>query len=187
MHEGARAHVHDSGQGQAIPMSYPRDAPNTPTLQHFAYAWRHQAHEYCLLSPAVSYLQLPRFQVRSDGTVTKHRFRLALRERPHQRLTLPCQTGDEVTWVPFVLASVIYHLGHTVTSGHYVALLFHDGVTYVKGDHEQARRATTKDIACAECNAYLAFVVPARSNTEARPDLEPPSAAGSDENVAAAA
>ena len=60
----------------------------------------------------------------------------------------------------------------------------------MKGDHEQARRATTKDIACAECNAYLAFVVPARddrSSTEARPDLEPPSAAGSDESVAAAA
>ena len=43
------------------------------------------------------------------------------------------------------------------TSGHYVTLLVHEGVTYVKGDHVQARRATTKDIACAECNAYLAL------------------------------
>ena len=106
------------------------------------------------------------------------------------RLTLPCQTGDEVTWVPFVLASVIYHLGHTVTSGHYVALLFHDGVTYVKGDHEQARRATTKDIACAECNAYLALwclLGTTAVTLRQRPTWSPPSAAGSNENVAAAA
>ena len=68
----------------------------------------------CLLLLLRTYLQLPRFQVRNDGTITKHRFRLALRERSHQRLTLPCQTGDEVTWVPFVLASVICHLGLTV-------------------------------------------------------------------------
>ena len=190
MFEGDRAHVHDSGPGQAIPMTFPRDAPNTPTLQHFAYAWRHQEHEYCLLAPAFTYLQLPRFQVRTDGTVTKHHFRLALRERSHQRLTLPCQTGDEVTWVPFALTSVIYHLGRTVTSGHYVTLLFHDGVTYVKGDREPARRATLNDIACAECNAYLAFVVPARdghSNDEARLHSERSSAAGSDGSVAAAA
>lgn len=170
MYEGDRAHVHDSGPGQAVPMTFPRDAPNIPTLQHFAYAWRHQEHEYCLLAPAFTYLQLPRFQVRADGTVTKHHFRLALRERSHQRLTLPCQTGAEVTWVPFMLASVIYHLGLTVTSGHYVTLLFHDGVTYVKGDHEQARRATEKDIDCAECNAYLAFVVPARDGHSATED-----------------
>ena len=147
--EGEQVHTVSSGTCSPVHLPYPDAAPRRPSLQHFCYAWRYQDAVYHLAAPASTFMQLPRFRVGNDGQVFKSAFEVDLSLGSARALRLPCGTREATQWVCFKIVAIIFHLGDTVHSRHYVALLFRGDTAYLRDDREAARKATSADLRTA--------------------------------------
>ena len=145
--------VHDSGDpGCPLLLTLPGES-----LQGLIDAWHGQYAVHALTQhTGCLFLQICRY---SSHTAKNQQY---LAVRPGTVVALPVFTegGDACTRLePFRVIAVVFHLGPTVTSGHYQTLLGvpadNDWTLYVCDDNRKPRKATNKDLSLVDHNAYL--------------------------------
>ncbi|CAE7783358.1 unnamed protein product [Symbiodinium sp. CCMP2592] len=137
---------------QAIPLHLPGANP-----QALVDKWHGQFSRHALTHHSgLVFLQLCRYTEGADKDKS------VLRVRPGDSIVLPIFTqavGLTARHETFQVAVIIYHLGETSTSGHYLTLL---GVRqsdrwdyYVSDDNRPPRKAKSRDLQLVDHNAYL--------------------------------
>ena len=145
--------VHDSGDpGCPLLLTLPGES-----LQGLLDAWHNQYTVHALTQhTGCLFLQICRY----SSHTAKNQQRLAVRPGAVVALPVFTEDGDACTRLePFRVIAVVFHLGPTVTSGHYQTLLgmptANDWTLYVCDDNRKPRKANTKDLALVDHNAYL--------------------------------
>ena len=145
--------VHDSGDpGCPLLLTLPGES-----LQGLLDAWHNQYAVHALTQhTGCLFLQICRY----SSHTAKNQQHLAVRPGAVVALPVFTEDGDACTRLePFRVIAVVFHLGPTVTSGHYQTLLgmptANDWTLYVCDDNRKPRKANTKDLALVDHNAYL--------------------------------
>ena len=149
-------HILDSGTlGHAIIL--PIAGVAAPALQTLLDGWHRQHTLHALVHHSgVLWLQLEHY-AHDTGKCTA-----TLRVRPGDRVAVPLfsdSAGLDVQHETFAVVVLVYHLGETVCSGHYMSLL---GVPQdeqwgfcVCDDGRVPRQARPRDLTQVDQNAYL--------------------------------
>ncbi|CAE7763387.1 unnamed protein product [Symbiodinium sp. CCMP2592] len=102
----------------------------TPILQETITSWHGVIAVQALIeAPQMLWLQLPRF-VQTGARVQKAKQSISL-DVQHRCIRIPvfastdASRDDSIKWCDYRVNAVIYHLGATVSAGHYRTMLFH--------------------------------------------------------------
>ena len=131
------------------------------TLQALVDSWHRQYAWYALTAHSrLLFLQIGRYP---DGLCKN---RQMLRVRPGDSVAVPMFAADgglETRHESFQIAAIVYHLGDSPTSGHYLTLVGcpNDGRWdyFVCDDNKSPRKARPRDLNDVDHNAYLLGVM----------------------------
>ena len=132
-----------------------------PTLQALVDSWHRQYAWYALTAHSrLLFLQIGRYP---DG-LSKNR--QMLRVRPGDSVAVPVFAADgglDTRHESFQIAAIVYHLGDSPTSGHYITLVGcpNEGRWdyFVCDDNKSPRKARPRDLNDVDHNAYLLGVM----------------------------
>ena len=145
--------VHDAGTLHQAILLHMRGA----TLQSLLDAWSSQFAVHAITQHnGLLFLQLGRYASHSAKNRDK------LRVRPGDSVAVPIFAEHSCTSLrheTFIVVAIVYHLGETVTSGHYLALLGLPTAAgwdyFVCDDNKAPRKARAADLDLVDSNCYL--------------------------------
>ena len=131
-----------------------------PTLQECVYYWHEESSQHLHMldhHPRLLLLHVSRYQVNNPALKDLSPIQLA----PGQTAVFPCMDAEQaICWAPYRLVCLVYHIGSTLTSGHYrtaITTARAEGVFqfHVLDDNSRPQIAKRKDLQDIATGCYI--------------------------------
>ena len=154
--------VADHGHVWPLLLGVANSSAPAASLQKLFIDWRNQAQRHALVSaPAALIVQIGRFKDNGD----KLRFRMPSSRTVYVPL-FRHSSGLQTTSLAYEVCAIVFHLGRTISSGHYrVAFLQCGQMRWLTDDGVLPACIQSAEVAEVESNSYLYFLTK-RSESE---------------------